>query len=40
MAEELNKYLKRFNINCRYIHSDIDTIERVEIIHGLKKGDF
>ena len=40
MAEELNKYLKRFNINCRYIHSDVDTIERVEIIQGLKKGIF
>ena len=40
MAEELTKYLGRVNINCRYIHSDVDTIERVEIIHGLRNGDF
>ena len=32
MAEELTKYLGRININCRYIHSDVDTIERVEIL--------
>ena len=40
MAEELTKYLGRINIKCRYIHSDVDTIERVEIIHGLRNGDF
>lgn len=40
MAEELTKYLARININCRYIHSDVDTIERVEILHGLREGDF
>ncbi len=40
MAEELSKYLMKFNIKCRYIHSDVDTIERVEILHGLKKGVF
>jgi len=40
MAEELTKYLLRLNIRCRYIHSDIDTLERVEIIEGLRKGDF
>jgi len=40
MAEELTKYLLRLNIKCRYIHSDIDTLERVEIIEGLRKGDF
>ena len=40
MAEELTKYLTRFNINCRYIHSDVDTLERVEILHGLREGVF
>lgn len=40
MAEELTKYLSRLNIKCRYIHSDIDTLERVEIIEGLRKGSF
>ena len=40
MAEELTKYLGRINIRCRYIHSDVDTIERVEIIHGLRNGEF
>jgi len=40
MAEELTKYLLRLNIRCRYIHSDIDTLERVEIIEGLRKGAF
>ena len=40
MAEELTKYLGRINIKCRYIHSDVDTIQRVEIIHGLRNGDF
>jgi excinuclease ABC subunit B len=38
MAEELSKYLTKFNINCRYIHSDVDTLERVEILHQLKEG--
>jgi len=40
MAEELTKYLLKLNIRCRYIHSDIDTLERVEIIEGLRKGAF
>jgi excinuclease ABC subunit B len=40
MAEELTKYLVRINIRCRYIHSDIDTLERVEIMDGLRKGTF
>ncbi|KPK86736.1 MAG: excinuclease ABC subunit B [Bacteroides sp. SM23_62_1] len=40
MAEELTKYLLKLNIRCRYIHSDIDTLERVEIIEGLRKGTF
>lgn len=40
MAEELTKYLSRVNIKTRYIHSDIDTLERVEIMTDLRKGIF
>ena len=40
MAEELTKYLSRVNIRCRYIHSDVDTLERVEILQDLRKGVF
>jgi excinuclease ABC subunit B len=40
MAEELNNYLSRFDIRCRYIHSDVETIERVEILEGLRSGEF
>ncbi|SDB20240.1 Excinuclease ABC subunit B [Flavobacteriaceae bacterium MAR_2010_188] len=40
MAEELTKYLDRINIRCRYIHSDVDTLERVEIMQDLRKGIF
>jgi len=40
MAEELTKYLSRVNIRCRYIHSDIDTLERIEIMEGLRNGSF
>jgi len=40
MAEELTKYLDRMDIRCRYIHSDIDTMERVEIMEDLRKGVF
>jgi excinuclease ABC subunit B len=40
MAEELDKYLSKINIKCRYIHSDVDTLERVEIIQDLRKGIF
>jgi excinuclease ABC subunit B len=40
MAEELNSYLLRFDIKSRYIHSDIDTIERIEIMEGLRSGAF
>jgi len=39
MAEELTKYLARLEIKCRYIHSEIDTLERVEIIKELRLGD-
>jgi excinuclease ABC subunit B len=40
MAEELQKYLDKLGILCRYIHSDIDTMERVEILRQLRLGDF
>ena len=40
MAEELTKYLSRMNIRCRYVHSDVDTLERVEIMQDLRKGLF
>ncbi len=40
MAEELTKYLSRINVRCRYIHSDVDTLERVEIMQDLRKGLF
>ncbi len=40
MAEEFTKYLGKFSIKCRYIHSDVPTLERVEIISGLKEGVF
>ncbi|MGQ9846566.1 MAG: excinuclease ABC subunit UvrB [Bacteroidales bacterium] len=40
MAEELNKYLLDLNIKSSYIHSDIDTLERVEILDGLRNGQF
>ena len=38
MAEEFTKYLIKFSIKCQYIHSDVDTLKRVEIIHELKQG--
>lgn len=40
MAEELAKYMTRLNIRCRYIHSDVDTMERVEILGDLRLGKF
>ncbi|HFX17968.1 MAG TPA: excinuclease ABC subunit B, partial [Flavobacteriales bacterium] len=40
MAEELTKYLSKINVRSRYIHSDVDTLERVEIMHDLRKGLF
>jgi excinuclease ABC subunit B len=40
MAEELQKYLTKMGILCRYIHSEIDTIERVEILRQLRLGSF
>ena len=40
MAEELQKYLDRLGILCRYIHSEVDTLDRVEILRQLRLGDF
>ena len=40
MAEELNTYLNNLKIKSRYIHSDVDTLERVEILQGLRLGEF
>jgi excinuclease ABC subunit B len=40
MAEELTKYFTRYGIRCRYIHSDVDTLERVEIMRDLRLGLF
>jgi excinuclease ABC subunit B len=38
MAEELTKYLTKLQISCQYIHSDVDTLDRVEIMRDLRKG--
>jgi excinuclease ABC subunit B len=38
MAEELTHYLVKYNVKCRYIHSDIDTLERVDIMDELRSG--
>lgn len=40
MAEELAKYLDRLNISCRYIHSEVDTLDRIEILRDLREGKF
>ncbi|PLX95945.1 MAG: excinuclease ABC subunit B [Desulfuromonas sp.] len=40
MAEDLTSYLEEIGIRVRYLHSDIDTVERMEIIRGLRQGDF
>ncbi|APC97311.1 excinuclease ABC subunit UvrB [Francisella frigiditurris] len=40
MAENLTDYLSEHNVNVRYLHSDIDTVERVQIIHDLRQGVF
>jgi len=40
MAEELTSYLMKFRIKTRYIHSDIDTLDRVQIMEGLRNGSF
>ena len=40
MAEELAKYLTKVGVRCRYIHSEVDTLERIEIMQDLRKGIF
>ena len=40
MAEELDKYMQKAGVRCRYIHSDVDTLERVEIIEDFQAGRF
>ena len=40
MSEELTKYLTKVNVKCRYIHSEVDTMERVEILRDLQLGVF
>ncbi len=40
MAEELSKYLAKLNIRCRYIHSDVETLDRVELLRDLRLGAF
>lgn len=40
MAEELTRYLNNLSVNTRYIHSDVDTLERIEIMNGLRSGIF
>jgi len=40
MSEDLTSYLKEHNVKVKYLHSDIDTVERVEIIRGLRLGEF
>lgn len=40
MAEDLSEYMENYGIRCRYMHFDIDTIERMEILRDLRKGEF
>ncbi len=40
MAESLTDYLKENNVKVRYMHSDIDTLERIDIVNGLRSGEF
>jgi excinuclease ABC subunit B len=40
MAEDLTEYLDEHGVRAKYLHSDIDTIERIEIIQGLRKGEY
>ncbi|WOC51839.1 excinuclease ABC, B subunit [Bergeyella porcorum] len=40
MAEELTKYFTKFGIRCRYIHSDVETLERIQIMNDLRTGRF
>ena len=40
MAEEMDEYLRRYGVRSAYIHSDIDTLERVQIMEDLRRGLF
>ena len=40
MAEELTKYLTKLNVKCRYIHSEVETLDRVELLRDLRLGNF
>jgi excinuclease ABC subunit B len=40
MAEELAKYFDKINVRCRYIHSEVQTLDRIEILRGLREGEF
>jgi excinuclease ABC subunit B len=40
MAEELAKYFDKINVRCRYIHSEVQTLNRIEILRGLREGEF
>ena len=40
MSEELAKYMDKIGVKCRYIHSEVDTMERVEILRDLRLGRF
>jgi len=40
MAEDLTAYLRDLNVRVRYMHSDVDTLERIELVRGLRKGEF
>jgi len=40
MAEDLTAYFKELNVKCEYLHSDIDTLDRIKIIHDLRSGEF
>src|SRR5690606_32829038 len=40
MSEELSKYFEKLNIRCKYIHAEVETMERVEILRNLRLGEF
>ena len=40
MAEDLNEYFGELDVRCRYLHSDVDTLERIEILRDLRRGEF
>ncbi|MGE0784965.1 MAG: excinuclease ABC subunit UvrB [Sandaracinaceae bacterium] len=40
MAEDLNEYFGELGVRCRYLHSDVDTLERIEILRDLRRGEF